>query len=76
MYFQLSKRIRESCRNLKAKQGKTKHFNPEDYTSFQLPNVSFQNNSFSINHEIKFCNINVRLVSVKTFFKAERWAVT
>ncbi|XP_023332832.1 uncharacterized protein LOC111704733 [Eurytemora carolleeae] len=36
----LSKRIRESCRNLKAKQGKTKHFNPEDYTSFQLPNES------------------------------------
>jgi len=34
------RRIRESCRNLRVKQGKSKQFNPEDYTSFQLPNES------------------------------------
>jgi len=34
------RRIRDSCRNLRVKQGKSKQFNPEDYTSFQLPNES------------------------------------
>ena len=44
---QFGKRIRESCRNLKAKPAKSvSSHNPEDYTSFQLPNVRIINNIY------------------------------